>query len=76
MSRTGPTTRWGCICAPDGCNPLLNRKEEKALAERLETARLAHRRSVLCSWRTVARVVELFERVHAGKTHSIRPSTS
>jgi RNA polymerase primary sigma factor len=51
-----------------GAIPLLNRKEEKALAERLETARLRYRRAVLCSWRTITRVVEMFERVLAGKT--------
>lgn len=51
-----------------GAIPLLTRKEEQSLAQRLEKARLRYRRAALCSWRTIQRVVEMFDRVVAGKT--------
>ncbi len=50
-----------------GAIPLLNREQELALARRLEKARRRYRRAALTSWRTLAKVVETFERIQAGQ---------
>lgn len=50
-----------------GAIPLLNREQELALAQRLETARNRYRHAALCSWKVIARVVETFERVQSGQ---------
>jgi RNA polymerase primary sigma factor len=51
-----------------GAIPLLSRERELALAIRLEDARRRYRHAVLFSWWTIGRVIEIFERVHAGLT--------
>ena len=50
-----------------GAIPLLDRKQELALAERLETKRQRYRLAALCNWRTLGLMVETFERVLAGQ---------
>ena len=50
-----------------GAIPLLTRQQELALAQRLEHMRTRYRRAALANWRTVARVVDTFERVLAGQ---------
>src|SRR5262249_836350 len=62
-----PDDTLGLYLRQMGAIPLLTRKEELDLAQRLEVARLRYRRSVLLNWRILAHVVELFERVQAGK---------
>ena len=51
-----------------GAIPLLDRKQELALAERLETKRQRYRLAALCNWRTIGLMVGTFERVLAGQT--------
>jgi RNA polymerase primary sigma factor len=50
-----------------GAIPLLNRKQELELAERLETARSRYRHAALSNWYVLGRVAETFERIKAGK---------
>jgi RNA polymerase primary sigma factor len=50
-----------------GAIPLLNRKQELELAQRLEAARSRFRHAALSSWYVLGRVVETFERVKAGR---------
>jgi RNA polymerase primary sigma factor len=50
-----------------GAIPLLNRKEELELSQRLEHARQRYRHSALLSWPVLDHVVDTFERVLAGK---------
>src|SRR5262245_10259194 len=50
-----------------GSIPLLSRKEELELAQRLETARRRFRHAALSSWRVLGHVVETFERIQAGQ---------
>lgn len=50
-----------------GAIPLLTRKEELALAQRLERARRRFRHAALCSWEIVEQVVETFSCVQAGR---------
>src|SRR5262249_39733189 len=47
--------------------PLLSRKEELELAERLETARRRYTHAALLSWNILGRVVATFERVQASE---------
>ena len=51
-----------------GAIPLLDRKQELALAQRLETKRQRYRLAALCNWRTIGLMVGTFERVLAGQT--------
>ncbi|HBI45799.1 MAG TPA: hypothetical protein DDY78_23540, partial [Planctomycetales bacterium] len=46
-----------------GAIPLLNREQELALAVRLEMRRRRYRHAALSNWRTLAAMVEVFERV-------------
>jgi RNA polymerase primary sigma factor len=62
-----PDDTLGLYLRQMGAIPLLNRKEELTLAERLETARTRYRHSALLNWLVIRRVVETFERVHAGE---------
>jgi RNA polymerase primary sigma factor len=64
---TGPDDALGLYLRQMGAIPLLNRKEELELAQRLERARRRYRRAALCSWRMLTRAVEMFERIQAGK---------
>jgi len=50
-----------------GAIPLLNRKQELDLAQRLETARLRYRHAALSSRYVLGRVLETFTRIKAGK---------
>jgi RNA polymerase primary sigma factor len=50
-----------------GAIPLLNRKQELELAQRLEKARDRYRHAALSSWYVLGRVMETFERVKAGQ---------
>jgi RNA polymerase primary sigma factor len=61
-----PDDALGLYLRQMGAIPLLNRKQELELARRLEEKRQRFRRSALCSWRTLAAVIDAFERVQAG----------
>jgi RNA polymerase primary sigma factor len=50
-----------------GAIPLLSRQQELDLAQRLEKARTRYRRAALSNWRTIERVVAVFEAVQAGE---------
>jgi RNA polymerase primary sigma factor len=50
-----------------GSIPMLSRTEELALARRLEVLRRRFRRAALWNWAVIARVVDLFEQVLAGR---------
>jgi RNA polymerase primary sigma factor len=63
---TGPDDALGLYLRQMGAIPLLNRPQELALAEELETARTRYRRAALSSWFVLARVVETFQHVQAG----------
>lgn len=62
----GPDDALGLYLRQMGAIPLLNRKEELALAIRLEATRRMFRRAALCSWLTMRRIAETFARVHGG----------
>src|SRR6266571_4052231 len=49
-----------------GAIPLLNRKQELELAQRLETARMRYRHAALSSRYVLDRVLETFTRIKAG----------
>src|SRR5262249_4340187 len=48
-----------------GAIPLLDRNQELALAHRLERMRSRYRHAALLNWRTLERVVDVFEQVQA-----------
>jgi len=62
-----PDDALGLYLRQMGAIPLLNREQELALAERLELRRRRYRHAALSNWRTLAHVVETFERVQAGQ---------
>ncbi len=62
-----PDDTLGLYLRQMGSIPLLSRKEELELAQRLETARRRFRHAALSSWRVLAHVVETFERIQAGQ---------
>jgi RNA polymerase primary sigma factor len=62
-----PDDTLGLYLRQMGAIPLLNRKEELDLAQRLETARRRYRHAALLSWPVIRRVVETFDRVRAGE---------
>jgi RNA polymerase primary sigma factor len=62
-----PDDALGLYLRQMGAIPLLNREQELALAQRLEKARQRYRRAALLNWRTLRRVAETFERIHAGQ---------
>ena len=62
-----PDDALGLYLRQMGAIPLLNREQELALAERLELKRRRYRHAALLNWRTLARIVETFERVRAGQ---------
>src|SRR5712692_543249 len=49
-----------------GAIPLLNRKQELELAQRLETTRSRFRHAALSSWYVLGRLLETFDRIKAG----------
>lgn len=63
-----PDDALGLYLRQMGAIPLLDRKQELALAERLENKRRRYRLAALANWRTLTLVVETFERVLAGLT--------
>ncbi len=62
-----PDDALGLYLRQMGAIPLLSREQELALAERLEYRRRRYRRAALCNWRTLAAVVDTFEKVRAGQ---------
>src|SRR5207248_7002700 len=61
-----PDDALGLYLRQMGAIPLLSRQQELALAERLELHRRRYRHAALANWRTLAAVVDTFERVRAG----------
>jgi RNA polymerase primary sigma factor len=49
--------------------PMLNRRQELELAQRLERIRRRYRHAALCSWWVVSRVLDTFERGLAGQVN-------
>lgn len=64
---SGPDDALGVYLRQMGSIPLLSRDKELALAKRLETARRRYRHAALFNWPTIRHVVELFQRIQAGK---------
>jgi RNA polymerase primary sigma factor len=62
-----PDDTLGLYLRQMGAIPLLNRKEELELSQRLEKARKRYRHAAMLSWPVLDRVVETFERVLAGQ---------
>jgi len=62
-----PDDALGLYLRQMGAIPLLTREQELDLARRLEHVRKRYRRAALSNWRTLALVVDTFERVLAGK---------
>jgi RNA polymerase primary sigma factor len=62
-----PDDALGLYLRQMGAIPLLSREEELTLARRLEEKRSRYRRAALASWYTIARVVEMFDRVQSGQ---------
>jgi RNA polymerase primary sigma factor len=62
-----PDDTLGLYLRQMGSIPLLSRKEELELAQRLETARRRFRHAALSNWRVLGHVVETFERIQAGQ---------
>lgn len=62
-----PDDALGLYLRQMGAIPLLSRDEEVVLAKRLEWHRSRFRHSTLTSWRTLARVIDAFERVQRGQ---------
>ncbi len=62
-----PDDALGLYLRQMGAIPLLSRDEELLLAQALEHHRSRFRHATLASWRTLARVVEAFERVNRGQ---------
>jgi RNA polymerase primary sigma factor len=63
----GPDDALGLYLRQMGAIPLLSRKEEVTLAERLERARTRYRRAALYNWRTLNLVVQTFQKIQAGQ---------
>ena len=62
-----PDDALGLYLRQMGAIPLLDRKQELALAERLERRRRHYRITALMNWRTLSKVVQTFELVLAGR---------
>jgi len=62
-----PDDALGLYLRQMGAIPLLDRKQELALAERLERRRRHYRITALLNWRTLSKVVQTFELVVGGK---------
>jgi RNA polymerase primary sigma factor len=61
-----PDDALGLYLRQMGAIPLLNRKQELHLAQQLEMRRSRYRHAALSCWRTLAKVVETFDRVLRG----------
>jgi len=66
-SSQSPDDTLGLYLRQMGAIPLLSRKEELDLAQRLETARRRYRHAALLSWQVLTRVLDTFSRVQAGE---------
>jgi len=66
-SSQSPDDTLGLYLRQMGAIPLLNRKQELELAQRLETARQRYRHAALSSWHVLTKVVDTFERVQANE---------
>src|SRR5438034_5632968 len=66
-SSQSPDDTLGLYLRQMGAIPLLNRKQELELAQRLETVRQRYRHAALSSWYVLGRVLETFDRIKAGK---------
>lgn len=64
---SGPDDALGLYLRQMGAIPLLSRDQELTMAQKLERLRSRFRRSALCNWVVLGRVVEMFERVAAGQ---------
>jgi RNA polymerase primary sigma factor len=62
-----PDDALGLYLRQMGAIPLLSRDQELALAERLELKRRRYRHAAMLNWRTLAAIVDTFERVRAGQ---------
>jgi RNA polymerase primary sigma factor len=62
-----PDDALGLYLRQMGAIPLLTRDQELALAERLELHRDRYRHAALLNWRTLAAVVDTFERIQKGQ---------
>jgi RNA polymerase primary sigma factor len=62
-----PDDALGLYLRQMGAIPLLDRKQELALAQQLEMRRRRYRHAAMSSWRTLVCVVETFERVQKGQ---------
>jgi RNA polymerase primary sigma factor len=61
-----PDDALGLYLRQMGAIPLLNRKQELHLAQQLEMRRSRYRHAAMSCWRTLAKVVEAFDRVLRG----------
>jgi len=64
-SSQSPDDTLGLYLRQMGAIPLLNRKQELELAQRLETARKRYRHAALSNWYVLTKVVTTFERVQS-----------
>jgi len=62
-----PDDALGLYLRQMGAIPLLSRDQELALAERLELKRRRYRHAAMMNWRSLACIVDTFERVRAGQ---------
>lgn len=62
-----PDDALGLYLRQMGAIPLLSRDQELTLAKQLEMRRRRYRHAALSSWRTLARVVDTFDRVQNGQ---------
>jgi RNA polymerase primary sigma factor len=67
LGLTGPDDALGLYLRQMGSIPLLSREQELRLARRLERARNRFRRAALFNWPTLAKVIDAFQRIRAGK---------
>src|SRR5438309_1314 len=66
-SSQSPDDTLGLYLRQMGAIPLLNRKQELELAQRLERARQRYRHAALFNWHVLSKVVSTFERVQASE---------
>ena len=66
-STNSPDDALGLYLRQMGAIPLLNREQELRLAKELERHRQRFRHAAFCAWEVLGRVIDTFERIHAGK---------
>jgi len=64
---SGPDDALGLYLKQMGAIPLLTREKELTLAKKLEAARQRYRRAVLCNWRILRRLADIFDRINQGE---------